>query len=117
VAEATFPGAGVTSSVTQAVCSPIRNPLDSRERRVLRAAVSRPAAAASRALARAAGVPREHVSWRFVDEPTFDNQVAFLHLDDRGARVSIEKTVPGDWQAPRLHEGLQWSSADGVTRR
>ncbi len=117
VAEATFPGAGVTSKVVQAVCSPIRNPLDKRERRALRAAVSRPAAAVTRALARAAGVPPERVAWRFVDEPTFDNQVAFLHLEDAGARVEIEKTVPQDWEAPRLHEGLAWSSADGVTRR
>jgi hypothetical protein len=117
VAEASFPGAGVTSKVIQAVCSPLRNPLDRRERRALRASVSRPAALLTRALARAAGVPPEHVRWRFVDQPTFDNQIAYLHLDDAGSRVAIEKTVPQDWEAPRLHEGLLWTSAEGVLRR
>jgi hypothetical protein len=57
------------------------------------------------------------VRWRFVDQPTFDNQIAYLHLDDAGSRVAIEKTVPRDWEAPRLHEGLLWTSAEGVLRR
>ena len=117
VAEASFSRPGVTAHVVQAVCSPLRNPLDRRERRALRASVSRPAAAVTRALARAAGVPPERVAWRFVDAPTFDNQVAFLDLGDAGARVAIAKTVPQDWRAPRLHEGFVWTSAEGVTRR
>jgi hypothetical protein len=79
--------------------------------------VSRPAAAVTRALARAAGVPPERVAWRFVDAPTFDNQVAFLDLGDAGARVAIAKTVPQDWRDPQLHESFVWTSADGVTRR
>jgi hypothetical protein len=117
VAEASFPRDHVTSKVAQAVCSPLRNPLDRRERRALRAAVSRPAAAVTRALARAAGVPPERVAWRFAGEPTFDNQVAFLDLGDHGARVAIAKTVPEDWREPRLHESFVWTTADGVTRR
>ena len=35
--------------------------------------------------------------------PRFDNQIARLDLRGREARLSIEKTVPEDWQAPRLH--------------
>jgi len=40
VAEASFARPGVTAQVVQAVCSPMRNPLDRRERRALRAAHS-----------------------------------------------------------------------------
>jgi hypothetical protein len=72
----------------QAVCSPIRNPLDRRERRA-RAGV-RPAA----------------VRWEFVGEPTFDNQVAILDLTGRGAHLTIERTRPEDWATPRLHRTL-----------
>ena len=33
--------------------------------------------------------------WRFThDEPFFDNQVCFLELDGRRARLRLQKTVP-----------------------
>jgi len=103
VAEAWFPGRDVTSRVLQATCSPIRNPLDKRERRALRAAFTRPVAALARGLARAAGVAAPPMHWTFAKAPTFDNQIARLDLRGREAQLSIEKTVPEDWQAPRLH--------------
>ena len=103
VAEAWFPGRDVTSRVLQATCSPIRNPLDKRERRALRAAFTRPVAAIARAMARAAGVTAPPMRWTFAQEPTFDNQIARLDLHGREVQLSIEKTVPADWQAPRLH--------------
>ena len=78
--EVGFPrGSGVRSAVWQAVCSPYRNPLDSRERRVIRIGMSRPVAAVARLLARAAGVADPKVDWRQAgDGPWFDNQVATL---------------------------------------
>jgi hypothetical protein len=103
VAEAWFPGREVTSRVLQATCSPIRNPLDKRERRALRSAFTRPVAAFARGVARSAGVGPSPMRWTFAQKPTFDNQIARLDLRGREARVSIEKTVPADWQAPRLH--------------
>jgi hypothetical protein len=107
LAEAGFPrAAGVRSAVVQAVCSPIRNPLNQRERRMLRGALSTPARLAARALARAAGVREAPVRWRFPEEPTFDNQIATLSLDGRAARLRIERTDPGEWQDPRLHLSL-----------
>ena len=106
VAEAWFPGRDVTSRVLQATCSPIRNPLDKRERRALRAAFTRPVAALARVLARAAGVAAPPMRWTFAQAPTFDNQIARLDLRGRGAQLSIEKTVPEDWQAPRLHPSV-----------
>ena len=46
-------------------------------------------------LARAAGVGDPPVRWRFThDEPFFDNQVCFLELDGRRARLWLQKTVP-----------------------
>jgi hypothetical protein len=107
LAEARFPGQRPEHSrVVQAVCSPIRNPLDRNERRTLRLALSKPAGALARGLARAARVRPTSVTWDFVEKPTFDNQVAFLDLDGRHAHLRIEKTRPEDWQAPRLHESL-----------
>jgi hypothetical protein len=41
-----------------------------------------------------------------VQEPTFDNQVGFLDLEGRRAHLTISKTRPEDWQAPRLHPSL-----------
>ena len=107
LAEASFPGrAPIESAVVQAVCSPIRNPLDRNERRGLRAALSRSAAAVARLLARSAGVQPAAVRWEFAGEPTFDNQIATLHLTGRGAHLTIEKTRPEDWATPQLHQTL-----------
>ena len=106
VAEAWFPGRIVESRVLQATCSPIRNPLDKREQRALRSAFTRPMAAAARALARSAGVQRSPMRWTFAQDPTFDNQIARLDLRGREAWLCIEKTLPQDWKAPRLHQSL-----------
>jgi hypothetical protein len=106
VAEAWFPGRDVESRVLQATCSPIRNPLDKRERRLLRSAFTRPVAAVARRLSRAAGVAPGSMRWTFAQEPTFDNQIARLDLCGRNAYLLIEKTIPADWQSPRLHPSL-----------
>lgn len=44
--------------------------------------------------------------WEFAGEPTFDNQIATLHLTGRGAHLTIEKTHPEDWATPQLHQTL-----------
>jgi hypothetical protein len=106
LAEAWFPGRKVQSRVLQATCSPVRNPLDKRERRALRSAFTRPVAAFARRLSRAAGVPAQGMRWSFAQEPTFDNQIARLDLRGREAQLCIEKTLPQDWRAPRLHTSL-----------
>jgi hypothetical protein len=94
-------GSGVESAVYQAVCSPLRNPLDSRERRVIRAAASRAAHAVARGLARGAGVNDPSVHWRGLDDsPWFDNQVASLKITERRNEMRLDKAVPG----PTDHE-------------
>jgi hypothetical protein len=106
VAEAAFAKrAGVQSIVYQAVCSPFRHPLALHERTAVRAAMSRPATAITRALARGAGVKAPALSWRS-DRPTFDNQVATLALTGRHARLTIERTR-GNWHDPTLETVLE----------
>jgi PhoD-like phosphatase len=85
--------AGVRSAVFQAVCSPFRNALDAHERHGIRVALTRPAVAIARGLARAAGARDPDIRWRFVEGPYFDNQVATLTTEGRHAAVKLEKTV------------------------
>jgi hypothetical protein len=88
-------GTGMRSAVYQATCSPFRNPLAERERRSIRFACSRTGTLLAKLLARAAGVGDPPVRWRFTDDaPFFDNQVCFLELDGRSARLWLQKTVP-----------------------
>ncbi len=97
--EAGYPkgdGGAERSPVYQAVCSPYRNPLDEKERRVVRAAFRAPMIALGRLLARAAGAPDPGIGWRLLEGPCFDNQVATLELDGRRATMRLDKTVPGE---------------------
>jgi hypothetical protein len=103
LAELAFPnGTGAKSPVWQGVCSPIRNPLDHRERVMMKVAGTRPVELLTRALARAAGVNGTDVRWRLVTGQTFDNQVSTLDWEGREARLKLEKAVPGDPKHPRL---------------
>jgi hypothetical protein len=107
LAEAAFRrGTGVQSAVYQAVCSPFRNPLSTREENTVRFATSRAGHLVGRALARSAGVRDPDLRWRFVHGPWFDNQIATLDLHDREAHLTLERTVPEEWEAPQLHECL-----------
>src|SRR4051794_10896222 len=92
-----FPeGAGVRTPVWQAVCSPFRNALSSRDQRIARLGDTRAARALARGLARSAGVKRPAVEWRLEQTPTFDNQFATLEVEGDRIDFRIERTVPGD---------------------
>jgi hypothetical protein len=92
LAEGTFAGAGEHAPVWQAVCSPLRNPLSERERKAIRAGMSRALAVVTRALARAAGVKPTRLGWNVVSPgPLFDNQVATIEIDRRAARLRFDK--------------------------
>ncbi len=108
LAEVAFPkGTGMQATAWQATCSPFRNPLDAKERRVIRFGTTATARVLGRAMARMAGVKDPSVRWRFVhDEPWFDNQVARLEFEGRRARMVIEKTLSedGDEGSLRLEE-------------
>ncbi len=51
---------------------------------------------ALRRLAHTVGVKDPEAGWRLAQKPTFDNQMATLHLDGRHAWLRIERTIPGD---------------------
>jgi PhoD-like phosphatase len=95
-------GSGVTSRAYQAVCSPIRNPLDAKERRAQRFAVTRAAALIGRALRTGAAAPPPEIRWRFVHGPSFANQIATLELDGRRADLRVETPVAEADARPRL---------------
>ena len=108
LSEVAFPrGAGVQSNVVQAVCSPYRNPLDERERRVIRAGFTRPAEVLARGLAKLAGAPDPGIRWRPLEGPYFDNQVATLRLDGREAWVRLDKTVRGEKDESSLEKTFE----------
>ncbi|HKG16778.1 MAG TPA: alkaline phosphatase D family protein [Solirubrobacteraceae bacterium] len=90
------PGSGARSAVYQAVCSPVRNPLEAREKRAIRAAMSRPAGIVARTLARAAGVDDPPLGWRMCGGPWFDNQIATLEIDGRSMVMRLERALPGE---------------------
>ena len=114
-----MPGrAPIESAVVQAVCSPIRNPLDRDERRGLRAALSRTAAAVARLLARSAGVRPAALRWEFAGKATFENQIATLHLTGRDAhqtgpaqrrRRAVRGSAPNT--APPTAPKAQWATS------
>ncbi|HEY6887813.1 MAG TPA: alkaline phosphatase D family protein [Solirubrobacter sp.] len=90
-----LPGTGVRSSVWQAVCSPFRNPLDTKERRIILGAWTRGSARVARTLAKRAGVSDPPVRWRLAHEkPWFNNQVAMLELEGKRATFVLEKAIP-----------------------
>jgi hypothetical protein len=103
LAEMAFPnGTDAKSPIWQGVCSPIRNPLGTRERLMMKVVASKPVEVAARALAHRAGVKDSDASWRLVTGQTFDNQVSTLDWEGRSAKLTLEKAVPGDPRHPRL---------------
>jgi PhoD-like phosphatase len=108
VARAEFgSGNGDRSPVYQAVCSPLRNPLDSRERRAIRLGMSRGMERVTRRLARSAGVAEESLSWTIEEGPWFDNQVATLELDGRRGWMALDKVVDPPGGTPRLERVMR----------
>jgi hypothetical protein len=105
LAEVGFPrGTGARSPVWQAVCSPIRNPLDTRERRIVKFNTTPVAGAIGRTLARSAGVREPDIDWRLTDGPTFDNQIATIDWEGKHAELTLERVIPGDSVEPKLVE-------------
>jgi PhoD-like phosphatase len=93
--------------IYQAVCSPYRNPLSTKEQRVIRAAFGRPFTKIAAALARLAGAEDPGIRWRLLDGPYFDNQVATLQIDGREASMRLDKTTPGDRNQQSLETSFE----------
>jgi hypothetical protein len=87
------PEAGVTSAVYQAVCSPFRNQLAAKERRMIGTARrSKLALWLARRLALSAGVREPAIHWDVVQQPTWRNQLGWLVLDGRRLQLTVEGT-------------------------
>jgi hypothetical protein len=93
--------------IYQAVCSPYRNPLSSKEQRVIKAGFTSTFTRVAAALANLSGAEDPGIRWRLLDGPCFDNQVATLHLDGRHATMRLDKTVPGDDDEQSLRESFE----------
>jgi hypothetical protein len=86
-------GAGARSHVFQIVCSPFRNPLEPRERRLVRVTGSRASAAIFSLLGRLAGVEPPWARWDVRPTRTFENSLGELELDRRSARVTLRRSA------------------------
>jgi PhoD-like phosphatase len=95
-------GDSQTSRVWQVVCSPFRNPLTTKERRVVRVMHTRALAGIAAGLARLAGVKRPTARWKLVSGPTFENSIAVLEIGERDARVTIRSSGTADDDGPLL---------------
>ncbi len=99
--------AAARAPIYQAVCSPYRNPLSRRERRVIRAGFGTTFTRIAAALARSVGAPDPGIRWRLRGGPYFDNQVATLHVDGRRATLRLDKTIPGDRDQQSLRRSFE----------
>ena len=86
-------GDGSRSRVFQVVCSPFRNPLVPRERRIVRLSGSRASAVIFSLLGRLAGVDPPWASWEIRPTSTFENTLGELELDRRSARVTLRRSA------------------------
>jgi hypothetical protein len=76
------------------VCSPFRNPLEPRDRRVVKTTGSRGAAKIFARLARLAGVEPVDVSWKLSTPRSFENSIGQLELEGRAAAVTLFRSAP-----------------------
>jgi hypothetical protein len=86
----------LTSGVYQLVCSPIRNILAPKERRVLRFAASRPGRWLAEHLQRWVKRPPSRFSWELEDEPLFANTMGSLQFEGDQATVHLERACHSD---------------------
>jgi len=97
LAQARFPEShGVTSQVHQAVCSPVRNPVNRPIQigdRFARTVVGR---WVGRTLARSARVPAFPVTWEMTAGPRFDNEIGAVEMSGTTAVFRLEKALPGN---------------------
>jgi hypothetical protein len=120
-------GVGNSSRVHQLICSPFRNPLSTKERRIVQATGSRIAAKLFALLARLAGVALPSASWTPLRDATFENALGELVLEGRSASATIRRS-PREGEDPDLlvaeqslaltdgrHEGAGGGIASGTT--
>ncbi len=97
LAQARFPDElGVTSKVHQAVCSPIRNPINRPIQWGDRFAGTAVGRGLGRLLMVLARVPKREVTWRVDHGPRFDNEIGAIEIAGRSSLFRLEHALPGD---------------------
>jgi hypothetical protein len=89
VADVTLPD-GCTSTVRQVVCSPLRNILRTRERRVMRFGASRTGRRIGAWLQRTTHHGPTALAWDLTHGPVFDNNVGCFQMNGSSCRITIE---------------------------
>jgi hypothetical protein len=108
-------GRELGSTLLQAVCSPIRNPL-SRNMRFATAVLSYGVAGpVGRLASRSTKVPDAPLTWRYAEGPWFDNNLACLQVKGRGLRMWwLTGEVVDDHERPRVAKVATYElDADG----
>ena len=95
-------GQGKDCRVHQLVCSPYRNPLSNKERRIVSITGSRAAGLIFYPLARLAGVRKPSADWRRLRPTSFDNCLGEVWLDGRTASATIYRSPNEDEDPERL---------------
>jgi hypothetical protein len=96
-------GPALRSTILQAVCSPMRNPLSRNMRFATAVASYGVAGPVGRLAARSTRVPDAPLTWRYAEGPWFDNNLAFLRLAGRSLRMWwVTGEVVDDHARPRL---------------
>ncbi|MCB0998435.1 MAG: hypothetical protein KDB40_03995 [Acidimicrobiales bacterium] len=115
LAEVDVPGAASGCTVTQVVCSPLRNVLQSRDRQVMRFGASRVGRRIGRWLSRSVRRGRTELRWALSDGPVFDNNIGSFRFDGDEADVRIEvATLDADGHevlVPRIERRVAGRSA------
>ncbi|MCF6377731.1 alkaline phosphatase family protein [Nocardioides KLBMP 9356] len=104
----------LSSTILQAVCSPIRNPL-SRNMRFATAVLSYGVAGPiGRLASRSTRVPDAPLTWHYAEGPWFDNNLACLQLKGPSLRMwwVTGKVVGGDHDRPRLAKVAHYALDD-----
>ena len=99
--------------VHQLVCSPFRNPLSAKERRIVQATGSRVASWIFRVLGRLAGVKPPSANWRPLRAGTFDNSLGELFLNARSASATYRRSPKEGEDPERLVADRPIELADG----
>jgi PhoD-like phosphatase len=94
-------GGRQSSRVYQLICSPFRNPLSTKERRIVQSTGSRIAAKLFALLAKLAGVAPPSSSWKPIRDATFENALGELVLEGRSASATIRRS-PREGEDPEL---------------
>jgi hypothetical protein len=94
-------GTGLPCCVRQLVCSPFRNPLSAKERRIVQAIGSRLSEQIFSRLAKLAGVEKPSASWTPIRNATYENALGEVYLDG-GTASAIIRRSPREGEDPEV---------------